>query len=118
MASMSTWVDFLSSSVKPTRATGGNLTLKWLPQGETTMLRLMLLAALGILATTTSWAQGPNPPVRDGEIVIPSERTLEREAVTQPRNEFSTNDAIATQQMERQNKRIDREVEKGICSDC
>ena len=77
------------------------------------MLRLMLLAALGILATTTpGWAQGPNPPVRDGEIVIPSERTLEREAVTQPRNEFSTNDAIATQQMERQNKRIDREVEK------
>jgi hypothetical protein len=87
--------------------------------GETTMQRLILLAALGILATTTpGWAQGPNPPVRDGEIVIPSEQTLEREAVTQPRNDFSTNDAIATQQMNRQNKRIDREVEKGICSDC
>ena len=44
--------------------------------------------------------------------------TLEREAVTQPRNDFSTNDAVATQQMERQNQLIDREVEKGICSDC
>jgi hypothetical protein len=83
------------------------------------MLRLMLLAALGILATTTpGWAQDSKPPVRDGEIVIPSQRTLEREAVTQPRNDFSTNDAIATQQMERQNRRIDQEVEKGICADC
>jgi hypothetical protein len=83
------------------------------------MLRLMLLATLGILATTTpDWAQDAVPPVRDGEIVIPSQRTLEREAVTQPRNDFSTNDAIATQQMERQNRRIDREVEKGICADC
>jgi hypothetical protein len=83
------------------------------------MQRLMLLATLGILATTTpGWAQDSRPPVRDGEIVIPSERTLEREAVTQPRNDFSTNDAIATQQMERQNRRIDREVEKGICADC
>ncbi|GEO16318.1 hypothetical protein [Microvirga aerophila] len=83
------------------------------------MLRLMLLATLGILVTTTpDWAQDAGPPVRDGEIVIPSQRTLEREAVTQPRNDFSTNDAIATQQMERQNRRIDREVEKGICADC
>jgi hypothetical protein len=83
------------------------------------MQRLMLLAALGIFWTTTpGWAQDPRPPVRDGEIVIPSERTLEREAVTQPRNDFSTNDAIATQQMERQNRRIDGEVETGICADC
>ena len=82
------------------------------------MQRLMFLAALGILATTTpGWAQD-QPVLRDGEIVIPSERTLEREAVTQPRNDFSTNDATATKQMERQNQRIDREVEKGICSDC
>ena len=39
--------------------------------GETTMQRLILLAALGILATTTpGWAQGPNPPVRDGDGVL------------------------------------------------
>jgi hypothetical protein len=50
--------------------------------------------------------------------VIPSERALEREAVTQPRNEFSTNDAVALEQMERQDRRIDQEVEKGICTDC
>ena len=59
-----------------------------------------------------------DPPVRDGEIVIPTEQTLERDAVTQPRNDFSTNYATATRQMERQNRRIDREVDKGICSDC
>jgi hypothetical protein len=83
------------------------------------MQRLMLLATLCILATAMpGWAQDSRPPVRDGEIVIPSERTLEREAVTQPRNDFSTNDATATQQMKRQNQRIDREVEKGICADC
>jgi hypothetical protein len=83
------------------------------------MQRFILLAALGILATATpGWAQDPRPAVRDGEIVIPTEQTLERDAVTQPRNDFSTNDATATRQMERQNRRIDREVDKGICSDC
>ena len=83
------------------------------------MQRVMLLAALSILATATpGWAQEPRPPVRDGEMVIPTEQTLEWDAVTQPRNDFSTNDATATRQMERQNRRIDREVDKGICSDC
>ena len=83
------------------------------------MQRFIVLAALGILASTTpGWAQDPGPPIRDGEIVIPSQQTLERDAVTQPRNDFSTNDATATRQMERQNRRIDREVDVGICSDC
>jgi hypothetical protein len=87
--------------------------------GETTMQRHIWIAALSILATATpSRAQDPGPPVRDGEIVIPSERTLERDAVTQQQNDFSTNDATATQEMNRQNRRIDREVEKGICTDC
>ena len=46
------------------------------------MQRVMLLAALSILATATpGWAQDPKPPIRDGEIVIPSEQTLERDAV-------------------------------------
>jgi hypothetical protein len=83
------------------------------------MQRLIWIAALSILVTTTpSRAQDPGPPVRDGGIVIPSERTLERDAVTQQQNNFSTNDATATQEMNRQNRRIDREVEKGICTDC
>jgi hypothetical protein len=87
--------------------------------GETTMQRLIWIAALSILATTMpSSAQDPGPPVRDGQIVIPSERTLERDAVTQQQNDFSTNDATATREMNRQNRRIDREVEKGICMDC
>lgn len=85
------------------------------------MQRIMLLAAFGMLtATAPALAQdrNPGPALRNGEIVIPSERVLEREAVTQPRNEFSTNDAVALEQMERQDRRIDREVEKGICTDC
>jgi hypothetical protein len=78
------------------------------------MQRLLWIAALSVLATTTPGrAQDPGPPVHDGDIVIPSERTLERDAVTQPQN-----DATATQEMNRQNRRIDREVEKGICTDC
>jgi hypothetical protein len=40
--------------------------------------------------------------MRDGDIVIPSERMLERETVTQPRNDFSRNDVIGIQQMEGQ----------------
>jgi len=78
-----------------------------------------LCSPLGILATATpGWTQDPRPPVRDGEIVIPTEQTRERDAVTQPRNDFSTTNTTATRQMERQNRRIDREVDKGICSDC
>ena len=85
------------------------------------MQRIILLAALGMLTAAASGLaqdRDPGPVLRNGEIVIPSERVLEREAVAQPRNEFSTNDADALKQMERQNRRIDREVEKGICADC
>ena len=85
------------------------------------MRRLVLPVTLVVLATASAVSaqgQDPNPPVRDGEIVIPSEKVLERDAVTEPRNEFSTNDATATKQMERQNRRIDRMLEKGICTDC
>jgi hypothetical protein len=86
--------------------------------GETTMRRLIWVAAFSVLATTMpSRAQNPGLPVCDGEIVIPSERSLERDAVTQQQNDFSTNDATA-QEMNRQNRRFDREVEKGICTDC
>jgi hypothetical protein len=89
--------------------------------GGLTMQRVVLLSAfLGLVATVPGWAQNQDsgPAARNGEITIPSEKTLERDAVTSPRNEFSTNDATATRQMERQNKRIDRKVEKGICTDC
>jgi hypothetical protein len=85
------------------------------------MHRIILLAAFGMLtAAAPGLAQDRDrgPVLRNGEIAIPSEKTLEREAVTQPRNEFSRDDAAATRQMEQQNRRIDREVEKGICTDC
>lgn len=85
------------------------------------MNRVILLAILlGLVTATASHAQNqnPTPAPRQGEITIPSERTLERDAVTLPKNEFSTDDATATRQMERQNRRIDREVKEGICTDC
>ncbi|MGO4525080.1 hypothetical protein AB4097_09485 [Microvirga sp. 2MCAF35] len=85
-------------------------------------MRLVLpLALAGLVAASSVSAQEQNlrqPPIRDGEVVIPSEKALERDAVTQPRNDFSTNDATATQQMNRQNQRIDKLLEKGICADC
>jgi hypothetical protein len=85
------------------------------------MQRIILLAALGGLVTAPLvWAQDQDPglALHGGEITIPSESTLEREAVTQPRDEFSRDDAIADRQMEEQNRVIDREVMRGICSDC
>ncbi|GEO15201.1 hypothetical protein [Microvirga aerophila] len=79
-----------------------------------------LIAFWGLVTIMPSWAQNqePRPTPRGDEITIPSERTLERDAVTSPKNEFSTDDVTATRQMERQNKRIDREVKEGICTDC
>ena len=83
------------------------------------MQRIPLLIGMGFLVIANpAWAQQPKLRSPGGEVMIPSQRTLEREAVTQPRNEFSTNDAKATQQMDRQDRQIDREVTKGICSDC
>lgn len=83
------------------------------------MQRIIPLAAFVMLtAAAPGLAQDRKPVLRNGEVVIPSERTLEREAVTSPKNDFSTNDATATRQMERQNRQIDGEVEKGICTDC
>jgi hypothetical protein len=85
------------------------------------MQRVILLAALSCLVTVTpGWAQNQDsrPVPRRDEITIPSERTLERDALASPRNAFSTDDATATRQMERQNRRIDHKVKEGICTDC
>jgi hypothetical protein len=73
-----------------------------------------------VVAAVPAWSQNREPrhPLPSGEIQIPSERTLEREAVTTPRNEFSPNDATATKQMDQSDRQIDREVMKGICTDC
>jgi hypothetical protein len=85
------------------------------------MHRVILLSVLlGLVTAMPGRAQNQDSgsAARNGEITIPSEKTLERDAVTSPRNEFSRDDATATRQMERQNKRIDREVKEGICTDC
>jgi hypothetical protein len=89
--------------------------------GGSTMHRIILLAALSCLVTVMpGWAQNQDsrPAPNQGEITIPSEKTLERDAVTSPKNDFSRDDATATRQMERQNRRIDRKVKEGICADC
>jgi hypothetical protein len=85
------------------------------------MQRVILLAAFSCLATVMpSWAQNQDPRPAPGqrEITIPSEKTLERDAVTSPKDEFSTNDATATRQLERQNRQIDRKIMKGLCTAC
>ncbi|WP_281024072.1 hypothetical protein [Microvirga subterranea] len=43
---------------------------------------------------------------------------LDSSTVPPPGKEFSANDAIADQQLEQRDKQIDREVMKGICTDC
>jgi hypothetical protein len=85
------------------------------------MQRHSWLALLGFLvAAVPAWSQDREPrrPPPSGEIQIPSQSTLEREAVTIPRDQFSPNDATATKQMDQQDKQIDRKVMKGICADC
>jgi hypothetical protein len=85
------------------------------------MQRQLWLALLGLLvAAAPAWSQDREPrrPPPAGEVQIPSQSTLEREAVTTPGNDFSTNDATATKQMDQQDKQIDRKVMKGICTDC
>jgi hypothetical protein len=92
-----------------------------LQPGGLTMHRVIILATLSCLVTIMpgqAQSQDSKPAPRTREIIIPSERTLERDAATSPKNEFSRDDATATRQMEQQNRRIDREVEKGICADC
>jgi hypothetical protein len=93
------------------------------------MLRPLWLAILGLtilgltIAALPSSAQereGPRTP--SGEIRIPSgaaiDRMLDENTVPNPAKDFSSNDAIAIQQMDERAKKIDREVEKGICQDC
>jgi hypothetical protein len=79
-----------------------------------------LLIVSTLVGTAPAWPQERKrrPPAPSGEIQIPSEKTLEREAVTMPRNSFSRDDAAATKQMNQQNKRIDREMKRGICVGC
>jgi hypothetical protein len=85
------------------------------------MQRLLCLTILSLLiGTAPAWPQERNrrPLTPSGKIQIPSERTLEREVVTTPRNEFSRDDATAIEQMDQRDKQIDRAVEKGICAGC
>ena len=85
------------------------------------MQRLVWLATLGILVTSAPvWSQDRHarPVTPSGEIRIPSQKQLEQDAVTIPRDGFSKNDATATKQMDKQNELIDQKVMKGICTGC
>jgi hypothetical protein len=79
---------------------------------------LVLLGLLVAAAPAQSQGKEPRRPPPARLIHIPSETTLERDALTSQRNDFSTNDKAATRQMGRQNKKIDSEVMKGICTGC
>ena len=88
------------------------------------MKRCLLLAILGLLPVAVPAAaqerEGPRTP--SGEIRIPSgaqiDRMLDQNTVPSPTKDFSGNDATAIQQMDERAKKIDREVVKGICTDC
>jgi hypothetical protein len=85
------------------------------------MNRIVLVSALlGLVFIEPGWAQNQesSPAAPNGEMRIPSEKVLERDAVTSAKNEFSTNDGRATRQMEQQNRRIDSTIMKGICTGC
>jgi hypothetical protein len=88
------------------------------------MYRYLCLITLGALITAApALAQESNRPFTpSGEIQVPSgaaiDRMLDSDTVPPPAKEFSPNDAKAIQQMDQSDKRIDRDVMKGICTEC
>jgi hypothetical protein len=80
-----------------------------------------LLATLGALfIAAPAWSQKGNGRLvtSAGEIRIPSQEQLEREVMTNPRNDFSSIDAVADGEMERMDREIDSAVVRGICRGC
>ncbi len=76
--------------------------------------------ALGFLiAATPVWSQGrSNRITASGEIRIPTQRELERDVFSNPRNDFSSIDSVADGEMERMNREIDHLLTSGICRGC
>jgi len=79
---------------------------------------LLLFALVVGFSPALSQERNRRSPPASNEIQIPSDQMLERDAVTIPRNNFSTNDAKAIKQMDRRAKQIDRKVMNGICDGC
>jgi hypothetical protein len=79
-----------------------------------------IMTLLGIwLASAPAWSQRRTGPYNvSGEIQIPSQRQLEREVFTEPRNDFSSIDLVAEEQMDRMDREIDHMVDRGICNGC
>ncbi|WP_114947975.1 hypothetical protein [Microvirga calopogonii] len=77
----------------------------------------MLLGIL--LASAPAWSQQKNGPfTASGEIKIPSQRELERDVFSEPRNNFSPIDSVAIGEMDHMDRQIDNLVERGICDGC
>lgn len=77
----------------------------------------MLLGVL--LASAPAWSQHRSGPfTTSGEIKIPSQRELEREVFSEPRNDFSSIDSVAIGEMDHMDRQIDNLVERGICDGC
>jgi hypothetical protein len=88
--------------------------------GRRAMKVAFIVILLGVfIAPAPAWPQRRSGPFTDtGEIQIPSQRQLEREVFTEPRNDFSSIDNVADGEMERMDRQIDRLVERGICNGC
>ncbi|MFL4991580.1 MAG: hypothetical protein ACJ8DV_09845 [Microvirga sp.] len=84
------------------------------------MRATFIAMTLGILLawSPASSQNRTGPFTASGEIRIPSQRQLEREVFTEPRNDFSSIDSVADAQMEQMDREIDRLVERGICTGC
>ncbi|WP_201842155.1 hypothetical protein [Microvirga zambiensis] len=83
---------------------------------KATLIPLVLGA---LIVAAPAWSQhrtGPSTTSR--EFQIPSQRQLEREVFTEPRNDFSSIDTVADGEMERMDRQIDSLVERGICDGC
>jgi hypothetical protein len=79
-----------------------------------------LMLVLGLLiATAPAWAQDRSSRITaSGEIRIPTSRELEREVFANPRNDFSSIDAVADGEMDRMDREIDRLLARGVCEGC
>jgi len=84
------------------------------------MKAAFIALTFAVAASAPAWPQ-PRPGdvyTAGGEIRIPSQRQLENEVFSEPRNRLSSIDSVADGQMERMDREIDRLVERGICDGC
>lgn len=77
-----------------------------------------MLLAISVASAPASAQLKADRSAASRELHIPSDQQLEREVFSEPRNNFSSIDAVADGEMDRMDREIDRLVERGICDGC